>query len=194
MTAASILADLGLLSWAATRFGFRRGWMNSKEVAARAVEELGRRDEIDQDVADLATAELLAPDEIDAALSRIISRAPSREDEAGSRRRWLLARLVVLERSALPAGDLLDQLEETYAEFGFPDELHRLSRYNVEPAGRDASVGAQLQSPIASLSEVIQLLERELITGGHEPKAPERRQRPLQGNHEPESSRQRNDG
>lgn len=165
MTAASAIVDLGLLSWATTRVGFRRGWMNSDEVSARALEELGQRDGVDQDLAELATADLLPSDEVDATLSRIISRSPEIEEEAVSLRRWLLARLVVLERSALPADAMLDRLEETYAEFGFPDELHGLSRYNIEPGERDASVGAPLQSPIASLSEAIQLLQRDLLAG-----------------------------
>lgn len=165
MSAASVMAELGLLSWPATRLGFRRGWMTSNEVAARATDELSRRDEINQDVAELATAELLTADEIDSALSRIISRAGSDEDDSQLLKGWALARLVVLERSGLLADDLLDRLEETYAEFGFPDDLRGLSRYNVEPAERDISVGDQLKSPIAALPEVIQLLRREVAAG-----------------------------
>lgn len=161
---AQIIHDLGLLSWKTAEVGFRRRWIDGESVAELAVLALSQTATTDSELAALSVAGTLAHSEIEDLLGVVADRLDPVTDEATVIKRWMLGRLIGLRRRSLDDEWLLDRIEEAYAEFGYPEELDGVSRYNFTPEERatDLAIGDQSTSPLEALDRAVMMLQEHL--------------------------------
>lgn len=160
-----IIYDLGLLSWRTAEIGFRRGWIDVESIEELAVLTVDRMAITDRDVAVLTGAGTLSRSEIQDVLGHVAHRLDADTEESTVLERWLLGRLISLRRKSLDDDWLLDRVEETYAEFGYPRALNGVTRYDLTPEerSRDLAVGDQATSPLEVLDRAVTALQERLI-------------------------------
>jgi hypothetical protein len=162
-----LLRELGLLDWSTVLVGYRRGLIDARDVSEVAVQAVIESvNEVGCELAALTSAGALSGPDVDDALVGLAGSEPTTSHDTAVRR-WLLGRLVQLQRAELADDERLDVLQEVYAEFGFPEELRFVSRYNltVDERAVRPSVGDQLVSPIDGLRMAVARLRAELLVG-----------------------------
>lgn len=97
-------------------------------------------------------------------LAVVADRLDPATDEMTAVKRWLLGRLIGLRRRSSNDEDLLDRAEETRAEFGYPEELDGVGRYDFTPEERaaDLASGDRVRSTTSALDFAIASLRTSL--------------------------------
>lgn len=146
-----VLQLLGLLTWKTVSTGWERRWTSKPDVESYATERLAHH----VDAADLpATAALaMARSLDDLRIADQLQRLSAGESEntETALTKWRLSKLVALREEELGWEEKVDRLEELCAEFGFPPDMQRCSRYATGN-----------QDPLEALNEVIVGLSRQL--------------------------------
>ena len=124
------------LTWMEVLVGVKEGWLNQEVAVDRAVEllEAGSSDPLVIDLAGLLSSEY---DQVTGILDQLVSM----ESAAGlfnARLTWLRLIMAWVYENRSLYRDPLDVVEQLYADFGYPDELRSLVRYNV-PADTDVT-------------------------------------------------------
>lgn len=161
---AQIIQDLGLLSWKTAEVGFRRGWIDAESIEDLAVRSLDQTATTDSDLADLAVTKSLCRSEIEDLLAVVADRLDPATDEETAVKRWLLGRLIGLRRRSSIDEDLLERVEEIRVEFGYPEELDGVGRYDFTPEERAADLASsdRARSTTSALDFVIASLRTSL--------------------------------
>lgn len=165
-TAPIELQQLGLLDWPTCLAGLKGGWMAASDVEALAMSEVLTTDSIDSEVAELTSAKSFDLDRVERLVEGLAAqRSGTRMDDVV--RRWMLAFLLEIFSKSVSDEQRQQELEDLYAEFGFPEELRTLSKYNFssEERAEIPVVGHQVLSPLAELVTVIEDLKSQLIRG-----------------------------
>jgi hypothetical protein len=157
------LRECGLLDSGVLAAGVERGWASGADVAAYAVERLSAGDDRPE-VVELAAVEDLESERVTDLLRdwARLDRLPSQRAE-DALRRWMFAALTAISRSGTSTEEMLDRLEETYAMFGYPEEMRKCSRYYMPPQdrARGIRVGEVTDSPLEAMNQLLSQLKRE---------------------------------
>lgn len=83
-------------------------------------------------------------------LAVVADRLDPATDEETAVKRWLLGRLIGLRRRSSIDEDLLERVEEIRFEFGYPEELDGVGRYDFTPEERaaDLASGDRARTPL----------------------------------------------
>jgi len=124
------------LTWWELLIGLREGWLDAGTVSMLAAERLaeGEEDPVVVEVAGLTGQELSQAQ----ALLETLARRETSSEEAG-RLTWMRLLLIWLYRNREGHSDPLAIVEQIYADFGYPDEIRHLVRYNEPAAGTTGS-------------------------------------------------------
>lgn len=165
---AAVMKELGLLSWPSLAVGLDHDWATKADVIHFAEDQLVR-DVFDPNcrIAMLASAEAMSIDEVRDLLLTIIRESGHSVSSVNlvALKQWRLAHLIAAERQGNSPEELLDHVAEIYAEFGFPDDMWLTSRYNLTPEDRrNLKEGKLAHDPLAAVSNVIEALQRELLS------------------------------
>lgn len=132
----------------------REQWLRPLDAVSIAVERVEGGDD-DADV--LGLAGVLSNEEylVDSILSKIAERIPG-NSEPEARRTWMRVMLLWLYEHRESVSDPLEIVEEIYADFGYPEEIRHLVRYEptadaspVDPGGAN-SIMEKLASYVAA--------------------------------------------
>lgn len=161
--ALSVLKDGGLLDPGILAAGIEHGWATRTDVVAYAMERMSAGNDRPEAV-ELAAAENLESERIVDLLREWarLDGLPSQQPDSAVRR-WMFAALTAISWSDAGAEEKLDRLEETYATFGYPEEMRECSRYYVPPQdrARDIRVGEVTASPLEAMNQLLAKLRRE---------------------------------
>jgi hypothetical protein len=166
-----VMNDYGLLDWSSLWVGFKRGWVQKKDIIDYAVDWLLRySEEENQHIILLAGGEFMDErdfqDEFVNYLKEEIEALPDiyQSEEVD---KWRLAALKCLQNNNITDEDKLGQLELMYADFDYPEDMAQCSQYYVPPDLPDSwEIGDKIGScPLEALNRVIQKLEGDLIEG-----------------------------
>lgn len=116
------------LTWREVEVGIREQWLRRGDAVAIAMARVERGDE-DLDL--LALAGVLKEDEGDVAdlVSALVTRIPG-NSEQDARLSWMRILLAWAYEKRSGFSDPLGIVEQIYADFGYPDEIRHLVRYN----------------------------------------------------------------
>lgn len=140
------LADLGLLCWATIHLGLIKGWLSREDVADYAIDLLVHGND-DEDTAIIAGAELLEDNE----LLELISKKVAQVDNDTVFDKWRLAHLVDIAESDKDEQSKVDNLQEVYANFGYPEDMISCSIYSQDEV-----------DPLVAMMNVIEKLRGRL--------------------------------
>jgi len=127
MSPIKVLIDLGLLCWSTIHLGLRRGWVNRKDVIDYAISLLVKGND-DEGVAIIAGGEPLSDDE----LLNLISNHIEKTDDVTNLDKWLLAHLLYITESNDDKQSKIDELQEVYANFDYPEDMISCSIYSQD--------------------------------------------------------------
>lgn len=161
----SYLLDRGLLDWATLAAGYSRGWISPADLSELAVLEVLAKETPSAEVIALTAVGL--PDQDVRDLLDQLAAMEGGIDTHRAVRLLLLAHLRDLEAErasgTLNDDQVVDRLEDLYAEFDYPEELRYCSRYNIPPEERGGSSrGGTAGSPLRAFREAIQKLAADL--------------------------------
>lgn len=122
------------LTWREVEVGIREGWLAPEDAVLLAVAQVERGDE-DPDVLQLASVFKDQADEAGDVVSILVGRKPGNTEEE-ARSTWMRILLAWVYENRSRFTDPLGIVEEVYADFGYPDEIRHLVRYN--PADEQA--------------------------------------------------------
>jgi len=116
------------LTWREVGVGIREQWLRRGDAVAIAMDQVERGDE-GPDL--LALAGVLKEDEGEVVelVSVLVSRIPG-NSEQDARLTWMRVLLAWVYEKRSSFSDPLGIVEQIYADFGYPDEIRHLVRYN----------------------------------------------------------------
>jgi len=158
------LRGAGLLDPGVLAAGIERGWVSCADVVAFAVERLTAGDDRSE-VLELAAADDEEPAWVIDVLRRWARADGLQSERAESAERlWMFAALLSISRSEISPEEQLDRLEETYATFGYPEEMRECSRYYVPPQdrARGIRIGEVTSSPLVAMNRLLSQIGGEL--------------------------------
>lgn len=128
-----ILEELKLLDWKVLSIGHHRGWVTPSDLSrfASTCLAVGVSDEDLPAVAALASAEKLSASDVETTLAMLNNQYPSQGDVSVDK--WRLARLLKLAGEDLEWDEKVTGLEEISAEFGYPTDMQKCTRYSAGP-------------------------------------------------------------
>lgn len=154
--ALGVLRELGLLDWWTVLVGLCRGWLDPRQAVEYASEHLDDGAAGSEDlILRLAVEHAHNGAAVKSLVAEIATRASHSRDPidpdtlaavedvtctTGNVRRafdaWRLAFLEAVSRGDGPCEDMLDRLEEAWAEFGYPADMEMMSQYFSTPDER----------------------------------------------------------
>ncbi|MDA8142165.1 MAG: DUF2247 family protein [Desulfobacteraceae bacterium] len=147
MSSVKMLKGLGLLCWSTIYVGFKKGWLKPKDVIDYAVSLL-MADNDDEAVVLIAGGEFLNDEE----LLNLVSHQVQNIDEAAALEKWRLADLLCVAESESNDQEKLDNLQEVYAKFEYPEDMKSCSIYSQN--GMD---------PLLAMVQVVKELKRKYL-------------------------------
>jgi hypothetical protein len=120
--------------WHTLLIGMQRGWCDKEDVIEYAQEILGHASGApDDDLVTIAWGREIPNDELVSTVSHFLAAhgeamSPEREREATDK--WRFAHLSCLLQKECSDEEKVNELQELYAEFGFPDDMAACSIYN----------------------------------------------------------------
>lgn len=129
------------LTWREVELGVREQWLNPEDAITLALDRVEQGD----DRADvLALASVLRRDaqEVPGFLSELVRRDPG-NSESAARLSWMRILLAWIYENRSAFADPLGLVEEIYADFGYPDEIRQLVRYNPPAASDTCGAGSE---------------------------------------------------
>lgn len=166
MSVASVvdfLRGTGLIDPGVLAVGIERGWASRGDVVAYAVEALRAGNER-AEVMEIVTADDLELDRLTELLrewARLDGLPSARAENAV--RRWMFSALSVIAHSNVSPEKKLDKLEETYADFAYPEEMRACSRYYMplHDRARGIQIGELTDSPLDAMNRLLSKLTKE---------------------------------
>jgi hypothetical protein len=146
MTPIRVLINLGLLCWPTVFVGFSKGWLSRKDVIDYAVDLLVDGND-DEGVVIIASGESLE----DSELLDLISSQIKQADNAVDVDKWRLGYFINIAESDESEQTKLDNLQEVYANFDYPENMASCSIYSQDEI-----------DPLVSMMEVIKKLKIRL--------------------------------
>lgn len=156
-----LLRDLGLLNWSTLLVGWERRLVSRADLIGFAVAWLLKHPaEEDSRIVEMASGENLDDAELTALLSDYVETASGACEEEGYSSpldRWRLAEVWILASSELGAETKLDRLEQLYADYDYPEDMARCSRYYVDPSQEQDgwAIGDSCQSPLDAMGTLL---------------------------------------
>jgi len=162
-----MLGSLGLLDWSAMLAGWKHGWVSREELSTFATDFLSKEDdpELWPDLSIMASSESL--DQLDDSEIRalLVKMNVGCAEPNTSLDKWRLVRLLELQASLLDWDTKVTLLEELGAEFGYPDDMWRCTRYAPSDEAIRSGHAApedRLIDPLKEMDSVIQQLKKNL--------------------------------
>lgn len=121
------VADLSKLTWPEIAYGYSQrfiGWKTPVGIAIQRVEQ-GSSDETEVELAAIGKDEAGGVGEV---VSRLAAKAPT-ESDTDTKKNWLFVILNWLYKNRDSFQDPLQEVEEIYADFGYPEEIEQLVRF-----------------------------------------------------------------
>lgn len=147
MSPFKVLVSLGLACWATIFLGFRKRWIRRDEIFEYAINQLLNGCENER-VAMIAGGGYLSDEELLDAISKEMEIV----DCADEMDKWRLAFLVCIEASSDSDEDKTNELQEIYADFGYPEDMASCSIYSQDGIG-----------PLAAMGQVMKGLRERLL-------------------------------
>lgn len=155
-----IIRSNGWLTADVLREGLARGWASKRDVVDFALDRLGAGHD-GPEVMSLLDAEQLDL----ATLQALLQRSQNTDTPASVKSPlspWMYATLVQITEGRGGEDEKLDQLEDLYASFGYPEQLRECSRYYVPTHDQQLSVGEHTESPLLAMARLLETLKKEL--------------------------------
>lgn len=159
--AVDLLRDLGLLNWPTLLVGWKRRQVSRADLIDFAVAWLLKHpDEEDSRIVEMASGEQLDDAELTVLLSdyvETVSRACEEGEYSAHLDRWRLAEVWILASGELDVETKLDRLEQLYADYDYPEDMARCSRYYVDPSQEQDgwAIGDSCQSPLDAMGTLL---------------------------------------
>lgn len=147
ISSVEILKELGLLCWSTIYVGFKNDWLKQKDVIDYAVNLLieGNDDKV---VVLIAGGEALNDMEL---LNFILPKIENKDDTTAIDK-WRLANLLCIVESENNDQEKLDQLQEVYAKFEYPEDMKSCSIYSQNEL-----------DPLSAMMQVVEELKRKYL-------------------------------
>lgn len=145
-----VLGECRLLDWSSIWLGYKRGWVRREDICEYAISQLGDEN-CSENIAILAGGGYLSDEEFEG----IILNEINSHGEAGSLDKWRLAFLLCIAVSNDSYADKVSELQEIYAEFGYPEDMASCSVYSSDEV-----------CPLEAMNEVVKNLRKKLL---HQP-------------------------
>lgn len=133
MNALDVVKREGLLSWHTLIYGLSHKWCEKQHLVAYADDHLlNAVDDVDLDLLQISSGlEMKDGDLIQIGLHFLEAHGQPMSDEKKeeSKEIWRFAKLRSLLEASISSEEKLTQLQELYAEFGFPDDMSSCSIY-----------------------------------------------------------------
>ena len=145
----------GLVNWSSLLHGWTNHWIDCRDIADYAQKQLAEKSDSPDWLVDLANAEHQSKTSLESLLSKAILAEPPPTSGVDA---WKLAALLVIRDEPVKDQDKIDMLEELFAEFGYPDDLRRISKYGPSTYSVEkglASSDDALIDPLAEMSRII---------------------------------------
>ena len=159
--AVDLLRDLGLLNWPTLFVGWKRRLVSRADLVDFAVAWLLEHpNEDDARIVEMASGGHLDDAELTVLLGEYVEMTTSAYGEgeySSYLDRWRLAEVWILAMSELDEETKLDRLEQLYADYDYPEDMARCSRYYVDSMQEQNgwAVGDLLQSPLDAMGDLL---------------------------------------
>jgi hypothetical protein len=161
MNLIDIMKTNKLLDWNTLRMGFEKHWISKEDIIDFSINELTSNDETNIILSSLASCENETNENILEMIDKHIASRQIVLHENDEIKKWLLGHLMFLDQLDLPDQEKIDQLQEVYSEFDYPEDMAKCSIYYVEP-GKEIKVGEYLSDPLQEMKKVIKSLLFEI--------------------------------
>lgn len=139
MSALDFLKAKGILFWDDLLIGFKNWWCEKDSFIEYATNLLMKSNEpVDANLACIAAGEFYSDQEIvDMAIKLLGLHGSALPDDRASKalEKWRFAHVASLLGEDITDEEKIDELQEIYAMFGFPDDMADCSIYNQEQIG-----------------------------------------------------------
>ncbi len=122
------------LCWSDVFEGIQQGWLDRRAAIDLAVEYARSEEHSDSDEMELAGLLAGEEDKVSSIVERLACKGPSR-DENKTRLLWMRVILAWVYENLDLYEDPLGIVEGVYADFGYPEEIRNLVRYNEPTDG-----------------------------------------------------------
>ena len=160
MSPIKVLKDLKLLSWSTLLWGWRKGWVNRKDMTDFAISLLANpiAGEYSDKRAEKGLELIASGDFLEEDLPRLVSQQVIQINQDANTEiesdKWRLANLICLAESDRDIRSTLDMLQDIYVHFDCPKDMSACSLYSPE-----------IIDPLEAMILVIDQLKRRLLTG-----------------------------
>ncbi len=156
MSAFDFMKQANLLDWYTLLVGLKRGWCKKEHLIGYAETVLAKTaGEVDGDIVTIASGENLSEDDLISTCIHFLGthgQPTSQEKECEAMEKWRLAHLSWLLQREGSDEEKVSELQELYAQFGFPDDMASCSIYSSN--GID---------PLVAASGVVERLSRRFL-------------------------------
>lgn len=141
-----VLIKNNRLSWGCLHIGFKKGWVTKENISNFSVQML--ENGVDSDDVSLLIDSTLDMRDVELKLLKLSSENESEDQIMGC---WLWAFLKALQIKSSSDDDKINELQEIYSEFGYPEVMLACSIYSQNE-----------KDPLVAMNEVITILDNEL--------------------------------
>jgi hypothetical protein len=143
-----LLINTNLLSWNTLFHGWMNGWVARIDIIRFAITLLVEKKDNDNEViALIASGDSLSDDD----LLELVSSQMITADESVEIDKWRLAFLLCIAESDASEQEQIDELQDVYSEFGYPEDMSSCSIYaqdGVDPLEAMKKVVKELKEAI----------------------------------------------
>lgn len=161
MSAFEIMKRADLLDWHTLLVGLEHGWCTKDKLIEHAEEYLRHvTSGVDENLISIVTGESISDDELIAISRRFIQAhgAPlSQKIEKESLEKWRFAHLCSLLESNKTDQIKIDEIQDLYSQFGFPEDMTSCSIYNdtgIDPLVSAKCVTQNLEKKFAGFKDI----------------------------------------
>lgn len=120
-----VLIQLSLLCWNTLFLGWKNGWASKKDIINYAVSLLSEeKDENNETVSVIAGGDYLEDEELQTLVSELVN-----DVKGDALDKWRLAHLICISEMSGTEQEKIDQLQEIYAKFDYPEDMSSCSIY-----------------------------------------------------------------
>lgn len=123
-----VLTRLGLLSWNTLILGWKNSWVSKHDIIQYAASMLSNENSLgNKKIALIAGSDCLEEEEFANLLSELL--VDDRDDRDDELNKWRLAHLICINESSMTEQSKIDELQEVYAKFDYPEDMISCSIY-----------------------------------------------------------------